>query len=404
MNPTIRRAALLALTGTLLQGSGAQSVQPPFNTAYQAVDLGQMPLVYNYGGIAFHPNDPDLLLVSAYASGRIAAVRVVRDSSGLIQGFGTTTTYATVGGTDGGLAFGPGGVLFFTWYGANRLGQIRPGSTVADKIIDLGPLGISTSVGTCAFVPAGRAGAGRFKLANYAASEWFDVTLAPDGNGTYSITAVSAPVQIQGGPEGILYPPTTAPLLGNSVLVAEWNAGLTAYDVDANGDPIAASRQLVMTGLGANGGGAIDPVSGDFLFSGGGGHLVALRAGAACGTILGYGAATPGATTTPTLSAVGCPRLGQSLTVTVQGAPNAFGAFAIGTYSANYTIAGVRILTNMVETFPHTLDAQGRYVMPLAIPTAPNFGDAHFYFQAGYLDPGSATGFAATAGLDVWVR
>jgi len=61
---------------------------------------------------------------------------------------------------------------------------------VADRVIDLAPLGISTSVGTCAFVPQGRPGAGRFKLANYAASEWFDVTVAPDGNGTYSIAAV----------------------------------------------------------------------------------------------------------------------------------------------------------------------------------------------------------------------
>jgi hypothetical protein len=58
----------------------------------------------------------------------------------------------------------------------------------------------------------------------------------------------------------------------------------------------------------------------------------------------------------------------------------------------------------MVETFPHTLDAQGRWVLPLAIPIDPSYGDVHFYFQAGYLDPGSATGFAATSALDMWVR
>ena len=42
-----------------------------------------------------------------------------------------------------------------------RLGQIRPGSTTVDRVDDLGPLGVGTSVGACAFVPPGRPGAGR---------------------------------------------------------------------------------------------------------------------------------------------------------------------------------------------------------------------------------------------------
>lgn len=382
----------------------AQSVLPPFNTYYQAVDLGSMPSVHDYGGICFDPSDPNTLLVSAYGSGRIAAVQLVRDAAGRITGFGTTTTRATVGGNDGGLAVGPGNVLLFTWYGANRLGQVRPGSSVADRVDDLHPLGVATSVGTCAIVPSGRAGAGRCKLASYADSLWYDVTLTPDGHGTFAPTLSGSPVPIQGGPEGILYPPASSPLLGDRVLVCEWNAGITAYQTDANGDPLPSTRQLVLTGLGANGGGALDPITGDFLFTGGNGRLVAMRLGATCGTIGAYGQATPGATRTPTLTAVGCARLGQTFTMTVVGEPHAFGAFAMGTWPTNFQLAGVHVLTNMTVSISHQLDAQGRLVVPFAVPPTAAFGDLRLYFQAGYLSPGSATGFAATAGLEVWIR
>lgn len=382
----------------------AQSVHPPFNDHYHAVDLGQIPGVYNYGGTCFVPGDPNTLLVSAYGSGRIAAVRLLRDASGAITGFGQTTTHATVGGNDGGLAFGPGNVLFFTWYGQNRLGQILPGNTTADRVDDLRPLGTGSSVGTCAFVPAGRAGAGRFKVATYSSDQWYDVTLSPDGNGTFAPAPFGAPVQMQGGPEGILYPPVSAPLLGNSVLVCEWDAGITAYQTDNNGDPIPSTRQMVLSGAPANGGGAIDPITGDFLFTFAGGHLLAMRAGTICGTFTSYGPATPGATLTPTLTATGCPRLSQSFTLLVQGQPQAFGALGMGTFSASWNIEGVTVLTNMIVSFSHQLDAQGRLVVPITIPNSAAWGDLHLYFQAGYLDPGSATGFSATRGLDVWIR
>ncbi len=395
---------LLASVLGLSASAPAQSVLPPFNTYYQAVDLGQMPQVHNYGGLCFAPGDADTLLVSAYGSGRIAAVSLQRDGSGRIVGFGATTTRATVGGNDGGLAVGPGGVLLFTWYGANRLGQVLPTSIVADRVDDLGPLGVGTSVGSCGFVPTGRAGAGRFKLTSYASSEWFDVVLTPDGNGTFAPTITAPPVQIQGGPEGILYPPATSPLLGDCVLVCEWNAGITAYRTDGNGDPLPNSRQMVITGVGANGGGAIDPITGDFLFTAGGGHLVAMQLGATCGTITNYGQATAGANLTPTLTAVGCARLGQTFTMTVQGEPNALGAFAMGTFPANWQIAGVDVLTNMTVSISHRLDAQGRLVVPFAVPPVAAFGDLHLYFQAGYFSPGSNTGFSATSGLDVWIR
>lgn len=382
----------------------AQTVVPPFNAHYEAVDFGQMPGVPNYAGIAFAPGNPDVLLASAYQSGQVRAVPLVRDAGGRIVGFGASSAVATVGGNDGGLAFGPGNVLFFTWYGANRLGQILPGSTTASAVIDLQPLGIGTSVGSCAFVPAGRPGAGRFKLTTYSGSSWYDVSLSPTPGGTFAVTAVASPVVIQGGPEGILYPPANAPLLGNHVLVAEWNAGIAAYQTDGNGDPIPATRQLVLSGLSGNAGGALDPVTGDMLFSGNGGRLAALRTGAVCGTIVGYGPASPGTSVTPTLVGNGCARLGQAVTFQVDGAPFALGVFALGYYPIAVQFSGLTVLQSMNVTLGHALDGAGRYVLPLAIPNLPSLGDQHLYFQAGYLDAGTASGFSATAGVDLWVR
>lgn len=392
------------LAGLLLASApAAQSVLPPWNAHYTADDLGQMPTVFNYGGIAFLPGDANVLLVSAYQSGQIRAVNLVRDAQGHITGFAGSTLFATVGGNDGGLAFGPGNVLFFTWYGQNRLGQILPGSTTASRVDNLAPLGVPGSVGTCAFVPAGRSGAGRFKLASYAGSQWYDVTLAADGSGTFAIQAIQNTAQIQGGPEGILYPPGTAPLLGNHVLVAEWNAGVAAYETNSHGDPLPATRQPFLSGLPGNSGGAVDPVTGDFLFAGNAGRLTAIRHGGACGPMLGYGTASPGTVFTPVLTATGCARLGQSLTLRVDGAPQALGVLALGTWQLDLDLGGLRLLTSLDVMLTHTLDATGRFVVPFDL-LDPRLGDSHVYLQAGYLDAGTASGLCASSAIDIWIR
>ena len=391
--------------GLLLAATApAQTILPPFNAAWQASDLGPMPNVHNYGGIAFVPGAPNTLLVSAYGSGQIRAVTLVRDADDHIVGFAGSTLHATVGGNDGGLAFGPGGVLFFTWYGANRLGQIRPGSTSADRLIDLAPLGVSGSVGTCAFVPPGRDGAGRFKLVSYAGSRCHDATLVPAGDGTFTLGAVTHTATLQGGPEGLPYPPTSAPLLPQHVLVAEWNAGVFAYRTDANGDPLPATRQPFLAGLSGNAGGAIDPVTGDLLFSGNGGRLCAVRAFASCGALTAYGPATPGTTVTPALTAAGCARLGGAVTFDVVGAPHALGVLVAGDWQLQIDLGGFVLLTSLDVQIPHLLDATGRFSLPYAVPADPALGNAHVYVQAGYLDAGTPFGFSGTAGLDVWIR
>ncbi|MCA8973369.1 MAG: PEP-CTERM sorting domain-containing protein, partial [Planctomycetes bacterium] len=123
----------------------AQTLQPPFAGVYVYTDLGSVPGVPTYyGGVVFKAGNPNKMLLGGNANGAAGAIYeidVVRDSQGFITGFsGTATMVSTAPYIDGGLCYGPGGVLFCTTYNNNNLLQIKPGSSVPDKVIPLGGL------------------------------------------------------------------------------------------------------------------------------------------------------------------------------------------------------------------------------------------------------------------------
>lgn len=393
------------LTLLFATAAAAQAVVAPFDTTWQVVNLGPVPGLNNYGGTAFRPNDPNVLLVSPWPSTTIQALPLVRDQQGHITGAGAAVATITVGGTDGGLAFGPGDVLFSTWFGPNRLNQIRPGSLATDRVDDLGPLGVPGTVGACTFVPAGLPGAGRFKVATWSTDGFHDLPLSPDGNGTYAPGTATPGIQLQGGVEGLVYVPANAALFGGQLLVCEWGAGnIVAYQVDANGDPLVATRQVVVTAASTPGGGAVDPVTGDLVFMAAGGTLLVLRDDTVCGTFTGYGTPSPGALGTPTITANGCARLGQTITLTTSGPANGLGVLALSDTALSQIWNGLLILQTMQVTVLDVLDASGSGSRPLAIPFLPALGNTHLYLQCGYLDGSTPSGLGTSAGLDVLVR
>lgn len=261
----------------------AQTIDPSFSGSYSFVDLGSVAGVpANYGGLTLKAGDQNTLLIGGAANAAnagIYSIGVTRDGNGHITGFtGTSTLEASSPQIDGGLAYGPGGVLFATGYPNNTLMQFKPGSTTPDKTISLSSFGIVSSTGSVQFVPPGFGGAGRMKVVSYNGGGFYDVTYAADGNGTYDITGATLTQNIGGGPEGVAYVPTGSPLLTNpTMLVSEYGLGSIAlWDVDANGDPIAGTRRTFMTGLNGAEGAFIDPLTGDFLFStfGGGNRVI----------------------------------------------------------------------------------------------------------------------------------
>jgi hypothetical protein len=127
----------------------------------------------------------------------------------------------------------------------------------------------------------GTPGAGRLKLLSWSGGEWYDVMLVPDGTGTYDIGTSILRATLSGGPEGVTFvPPGSSGFPAPAILVSEYSSGrVSTYDVDAEGDPIVASRRDFITGLDGAEGAVIDPLTGDFLFStfGGGDRLIVVR-------------------------------------------------------------------------------------------------------------------------------
>lgn len=278
------------LAGAL--GAQAATIAGPFATDYTLTDLGSVPgLPTRYGGLTFLDNDTLLIGGAANgASGRLYTIDVTRGADLSIAGFsGSATVFGSVGTyNDGGVTFGPGGVLFTSQWPVNKLGQTKPGSTVEDKVIDLAALGVASSHSAIGFVPSGFAGAGQAKLVSWSGGQWYSAGVAPDGSGTYNLVGLTQvdldPVaggiqNLPGGPEGFVYISGANAGFGvDSMLVSAFsNNTVDAYEIDANGNPVLSTRRTFVTGLAGAEGAVIDPLTGDFLFSTFGGNNQVVR-------------------------------------------------------------------------------------------------------------------------------
>jgi hypothetical protein len=298
-----RTSSLLALA--LFVGLAAichaASIDPSYAGSYEVTALGTIPGVPAwYGGLAFY-NDSVLLVGGAgeSSSGRIYAVGVIRDASGHITGFDSAPlASAAAPYIDGGIAWAPNGTLLFSEWPVNQVGEIPVGSAAPSGEWGQQPVygncGLwpqdtcGSSVGGLAIVPPGFSGAGLLKLTEYNDGLWLQRFLWPDPapDGTYVISGAGGfPIDIGGNPEGIVYVPPGSPLFPNpTVLVVDYTytptaSAVFAYQVDAygdpivsgqtdaNGDPIAVPGSLFMTSTDGLEGAAVDPVTGDFLFT-----------------------------------------------------------------------------------------------------------------------------------------
>ncbi|MEW4568107.1 PEP-CTERM sorting domain-containing protein [Tautonia sp. JC769] len=268
-------AWLVVLSALMGASSHAQTIAPEFAGDYSFLDLGTPTGVPGrLGGLTLLAGDPNTLLIGGNANnanGGIYQIGLTRDAEDHIIGFsGQASLFATAPEIDGGLAYGPEGVLFYTGYIENLLGQIRPGSTSPDKIIALGPLGVERSVGSLAFVPDGFPGAGGFRLVSYRTGALYAADLMPDGSGTFDLDGLTFLTRFPGvGPEGVAYVPTGSPQFdAPSMLVSEFGLSrISAYELDPSGIPVLATRRDLVTGLSGAQGAFIDPLTGDFLFS-----------------------------------------------------------------------------------------------------------------------------------------
>jgi hypothetical protein len=312
----------------------AQVFGANFANDYSFVDLGSPSgVVPSLGGIVFKPGDPNTLWVGGAANsnlGEFYEIGVTRDGQGHITAFnGTSTPHAAAPYIDGGATFGPTGVLFFTEWPVNMLGELKPGSTTVDKTVDLTAAGIGTSVGAIQFVPAGFPGAGSFKILSFNTDQWYQADLVADSNGTFDVANAQLKSTLVGGLEGLVYVHGGNPgFPSDSVLVCEYSQGTVGtYTIDANGDPVVASRQDFITNLTGAEGALIDPVTGDFIFStfGGSDRVIVVK-----------GFSLPTVYCTAKASSLGCePQVGYTGQTSITG-PDNFAATASNVFNRKY--------------------------------------------------------------------
>ncbi len=280
----------------------SQTVDPFYSGTYSLINLGSVAGVpTNYGGLIFKAGDPNTILLGGSANnsgGLFYSVAVTRGAGNHIVALGPATALGFGINNDGGIAYGPGGVLFYSEYIVNNVGEVKPGSNSDNKTVALGPLSIPVSTGALNFVPAGYNGAGQFKVSSWPGGQFYTVSLTPDGSGTYNLTSAALEVTLPGGPEGFVYVPQGSTLFPTqSMLVSEYTANnIATYTIDANGNPVLASRQTFISGLAGAESAAIDPVTGDFFFSTFGGSNQVIE-------VQGFSTPAPAATSeVPTLS------------------------------------------------------------------------------------------------------
>lgn len=287
----IHLLATTALTTSLLVATASPGLAIDLGTDfagdYTVVDLGTPDGVpSSFGGLVLKRGDRDTLLLGGDAntgSGAIYEVPLARNASGFITGFaGPGVKVADAPDIDGGLAYEPGsGVLFFTGYSSNTIGQFKLGSTAPDKTTDVSGNGVGSSVGALTFAPSFSPDPGALKVISYSTGGFYDVPFSPDGSGTFTLGAATLRTTIDVGPEGISYVPGGSPGFPSpSLLISEYDENrVRAYEIDGDGTPDPSSARIFLDDLVGAEGAYLDSVTGEFLFStfGGDDRVVVVR-------------------------------------------------------------------------------------------------------------------------------
>lgn len=288
MSNRSRLVALLICALATVAQAPAQVIAPEFAANYSLTDLGSIAGVPpEYGGVFFLPGQPNTLYIGGdanVAAGAFYAVPLVRDTSGRITGFaGPAVRVADAPFNDGGIVRDPGGLISYGQWPANVYAQVNLTTGLVVNQIPLGPFGVASASAAVAFIPVGYPGAGGMRIASWAGGEFYQVAYTVGAGGIISISSVTPfPTStLPGGPEGWAYVPFGSPnFSAPSMIVSEYSAGeVSVYEMNSAGNPIIATRRLFINNLTGAEGAAIDPVTGNFVFStfGGGNRVIVVR-------------------------------------------------------------------------------------------------------------------------------
>ncbi|PCC69250.1 hypothetical protein SAMN02745121_05894 [Nannocystis exedens] len=247
---------------------------PEFAEFYKTYELGQVPGIptdSRLGGCVISNEDPNLLLVagdSETATGKVWAIEVVRGNCDHIVNFkGVAQLVADTPYVDANLALVESGLMFYTAWPINQIGQLLPGQMAPAVTTDMAALGVENSVSGLGFVPPGFVDAGGMRTITWPGGKWYHLDRTANGD-TFTLANAQQTAALPFGPGGFAYVPKGSPGFEvDHLIVSEWSAGTVGvYRVDDQGDPLPESRKDFYLDFPSPWGAYFEPLTGDFMF------------------------------------------------------------------------------------------------------------------------------------------
>jgi hypothetical protein len=184
--------------------------------------------------------------------------------------------YATAPYVDANLVYASPDLMLYTEWPQFMLSQLVTGSTFPDQRTDLRTFGMPDTddqgPGGVGFVPPGLAAAGELRLVTWPIGRWYHVALSP-GAPVMTVTGITQTTTVPTEPGGFAYVPAGSPgFTAQSLILAEWRRvdptqdRVAVFEVDAQGDPIVATRREFFSRFPRPWGAYFEPVTGDYLF------------------------------------------------------------------------------------------------------------------------------------------
>ncbi|WAS95615.1 hypothetical protein [Nannocystis punicea] len=247
---------------------------PEFAEFYKTYELGQVPGIptdSRLGGCAISNENPDILLIagdSEASTGKVWAIEVVRGNCDHIVNFkGIAQVVAEAPYVDANLALVESGLMFYTAWPINQIGQLLPGQMMPAVTTDMTALGVESSVSGLGFVPPGFVDEGGMRTITWSGGKWYHLDRAANGN-TFTLAGAQHVATLPFGPGGFAYVPDGSPGFEvDHLIVSEWSAGTVGvYQVDDQGDPLPESRKDFYLDFPNPWGAYFEPLTGDFMF------------------------------------------------------------------------------------------------------------------------------------------
>jgi hypothetical protein len=268
-------AAGCVSSGSNLVPAGPEAVlAAEYAQHYQAFLLGTVPGLPtdgHLGGCTIAATDDNTLLVvgnSETPAAGLWSIGVVRDNCGHIVAWnGQAQKIADAPYMDANLPYTDKGVLLYSAWPVNKLGQLMPGATSPSSETDLAIFGVSDSPGGLAFVPSYLPAAGELRAAGWPAGSFYHLDYAVQSPPLLTITGASLATTVTEGGGFAYVPPGSPGFPKPSLIMAEWQgSAVVSYEVNDQGDPLPATRKPFFTTFPMPWGAYFEPVTGDYLF------------------------------------------------------------------------------------------------------------------------------------------